>query len=408
MTEEAHILIVDDDAALLQALPQALYLRLGAVKVDTSDSALGALELIQTYEYDAIVSDIKMPGMDGLALLAKIQEFCPATPTLLITGHGDHGLAIQALRGGAYDFVQKPIDREYFVAALRRAIQTHQLRHQVAEQQHALERHAKSLELIVQERTRELLEANAAKDEFISMASHELKTPLSSLKGMTQLLHRRLIRAGSTEVKNLVTMENSIRRMEILVNDLLNVSFIETGMFSLHRKLSNVAELCQQLIAEYSASTNPAPNIIFDASDMAIMAEIDVERIGQVILNLLANARKYSSIDVPIHVDLFQRENVYVISVRDRGIGIPATEIAHVFDRFYRVPGVEVQTGSSIGFGLGLYISQQIVEKHGGRITVESSPGVGSTFSVILPVEMNTDIDVSDLKSYSQSLQQGF
>src|SRR6266702_3586058 len=231
-----YILIVDDDAALLQALPQALNLRMDNIKVDTSDSALAAVKLIEENDYDAIVSDIKMPGMDGLALLAKIQELRSETPTLLITGHGEHELTVAALRGGAYDFIQKPIDRDYFVAALTRAIQTHQLRRQVAEQQHILEQHARSLEHIVQERTRELVAANAAKDEFLSIASHELKTPLSSLKGMTQLLRRRLERAKSNEASSLVNMENSIRRMEVLVNDLLNISFIEMGLFVLHQR----------------------------------------------------------------------------------------------------------------------------------------------------------------------------
>src|SRR5207302_7780802 len=115
------------------------------------------LKLVQLHDYNAIVSDIKMPGMDGLVLLSKIRELRPNTPTLLITGHGDHNLAIQALRGGAYDFIQKPIDRDYFVAALDRAIQTHQLQLQVLEQQRALEEYAKSLELKVQERTNELV-----------------------------------------------------------------------------------------------------------------------------------------------------------------------------------------------------------------------------------------------------------
>src|SRR5690242_14916120 len=101
---QAHILIVDDDTALLQALPQALYLRMHDMVVDTCDSALEALEQVRQNDYDAIVSDIKMPGMDGLVLLGKIRELRPETPTLLITGHGDHNLAIQALRGGAYDF----------------------------------------------------------------------------------------------------------------------------------------------------------------------------------------------------------------------------------------------------------------------------------------------------------------
>src|ERR1700676_2015988 len=174
--EIPYVLIVDDDTALLAALPQALALRLTAVEVDTSDSALKALDLIQEHDYDAIVSDIKMPGMDGLALLAKIQELRPDTPTLLITGHGEHDLAVQALRGGAYDFIQKPIDRDYMVAALNRAIQTRRLRRQLADQQATLEQHARSLEQTVLERTHELIEANAAKDEFLSIASHELKT----------------------------------------------------------------------------------------------------------------------------------------------------------------------------------------------------------------------------------------
>src|SRR5260370_1725729 len=108
----------DDDAALLEAIHEALSLRIPGVQVVTSDSTLEALERIQKYDYDVIVSDIKMPGMDGLALLARIKELRPETPTLLITGHGGHELTIQALRGVASDFIQKPIDRDYFIAAL--------------------------------------------------------------------------------------------------------------------------------------------------------------------------------------------------------------------------------------------------------------------------------------------------
>src|SRR5213082_3842785 len=181
--DNGRILLVDDDTALLQALSQLVSLRMTDVQVDTSDSALQALELIKAQDYDAIVSDIKMPGMDGLTLLSRIQQVRPETPTLLITGHDEHDLAVQALRGGAYDFIQKPIDRDYVVAALQRAIQTHQLRRQVMEQQLALELHARSLERMVQQRTKELVEANAAKDKFLSIVSHELKTPLTSLRG---------------------------------------------------------------------------------------------------------------------------------------------------------------------------------------------------------------------------------
>ncbi|HEX7255795.1 MAG TPA: ATP-binding protein [Gaiellaceae bacterium] len=146
MTELARILLVDDDEALLEALPEALQLRMEGIEVDTADSGFKALDRIREIDYDAIVSDIKMPGMDGLALLTEAKELRPGTPILLITGHGEHDLAVQALRGGAYDFVQKPIDREYFVASLERAIRMRRLDRQVAEQQALLEQHARVLE----------------------------------------------------------------------------------------------------------------------------------------------------------------------------------------------------------------------------------------------------------------------
>ncbi len=141
-----RILIVDDDAALLEALPRALKLRLDGLQIDISDNAADALVRIRETDYDAVVSDIKMPGLDGLEVLREIKKLRPKTPTVLITGHGEHDLAVQALRGGAYDFVQKPIDRDYFVASLERAIELRRLERRVDEQRLALERHARVLE----------------------------------------------------------------------------------------------------------------------------------------------------------------------------------------------------------------------------------------------------------------------
>jgi PAS domain S-box-containing protein len=146
VNDSGHILIVDDDTALLEALPRALTLRLNGIQIDTSDDAKDALRRIEQVDYDAIVSDIKMPGLDGLGVLREIKRLRPKTPTLLITGHGEHDLAVQALRGGAYDFVQKPIDRDYFVASLERAIELRRLERRVDEQRLALELHARVLE----------------------------------------------------------------------------------------------------------------------------------------------------------------------------------------------------------------------------------------------------------------------
>ncbi len=405
MVDKPQILIVDDDTALLQALPQTLSLRFIGVQADTSDSAQGALELIQEHDYDVIISDIKMPGMDGLALLAKIQELRPETPTLLITGHGEHQLAIQALRGGAYDYIQKPIDRDDLVASLQRAIQTHQLRRQVKALLQALELHALSLERLVQQRTRELTEANAAKDKFLSIASHELETPLSSLKSMVQLLHRQLEHNNALEVMSigLSDMERSICRMERLMKDLLDASLIETNRFVLHRKRCDLVELCRHLIDEFTTGVGPIRT--FEALGEPVEAEIDAERMSQVILTLLFHARKYSPKGSPITLTLQQIGYEATLSVRGMGVEIPSEMLSHIFEQSYRVPGIEVQDGSSSGMGLGLSIPRKIVERHGGHLDVESSPGHGSVFFIVLPLYIDPATDTIDAGKLARHTQ---
>ncbi len=377
-----HLLIVDDDPALLQALPEALHLRMDGLTIDTADSALTALEWIATTDYDAIITDIKMPGMDGLALLRRIKDLRPQTPTLLITGHGEHDLTLQALRGGAYDFIQKPIERDYLVASLNRAIEARQLSRQVEEQRLALEHHAALLEQTVEERTRELVEANRTKDEFMRIAAHELHTPLTSLKLMTQLLRRQLGQADSPAEKHLLRMERAIDRMNQLVNDLLDVARIESGRLELRFGPCHLQELCRQVVDEQAAATDRV--ITLRAPDEPLEVELDADRISQVITNLLSNALKYSPPTTPVSLTLKQDGEQVILCVRDQGTGIPAEALPHIFDRFYRAPGIEVQSGSGIGLGLGLHICQEIIARHGGHIWAESVVGSGSAFYVAL------------------------
>ncbi|MBE3559536.1 MAG: response regulator, partial [Ktedonobacteraceae bacterium] len=236
--KSAGVLLVDDDPALLQALSNMLALRMRGLEVTTASSAPEALAHIQTSEFDAIICDIKMPGMDGLDLLAHVKRLQQETPVLLITGHGEHDLAIRALRGGAYDYLLKPIERDAFVAALRRALQTRKLRREVEEQQHALEQYATSLESMVEQRTAELAAANAelrtaseAKDTMLRMVTHELAGPLTSLKGMVQLLGLQLKRLSLSPQmqQSLNNIERSLNRLEMLIHDLQDTSLIQTG-----------------------------------------------------------------------------------------------------------------------------------------------------------------------------------
>lgn len=382
-----YILIVDDDLALLQALPDALRLRIGPVDIDTCESAAVALEQLAKHDYDAIVTDIKMPGMDGLAMLERIHTLRPEIPTLLITGHGEHDLAVQALRGGAYDFIQKPIDREYFVASLRRAIQVRQLRREVEEQRRALEQHAATLEQTVEERTRALREANEAKDLFLSIASHELKTPLTTLKTMTQLAYRRLQKAGAAEAQYFGTMDRSIQRLETLVHDLLDTARIASGKLTLRCEPVDLIELCRQIIAEQLGDNDREITLVLQGQmPPALELDIDRDRIGQVLTNLLSNAVKYSEPGSAVTVALNICADEVVIAVKDSGPGIAPEHLAHIFDQFYQVQETSVQAGSRIGLGLGLYISRDIVERHGGRIWAESELGRGATFSLALPL----------------------
>ena len=380
----ARIAIVDDDPALLLALPEALRLRMPAVTIDTFDSAVAALEAIAATEYDVIISDIRMPGMDGLALLRHVRELQPDTPTLLITGHGEHDFAIQALRGGAYDFVKKPIDRDYFVASLDRAIQTRLLRRQVEDQRQALERHAATLEQTVQERTRELIEANQVKDTFLSIASHELRTPLTSLKGLAQIARLRLTKSGAPEVTYLEKMERAIRRMETLVDDLVDVSRIDAGKLAFRFSPGNLSDLCRQVVEEQRAASER--EIVCSLPADPQMSVFDADRISQVLANLISNALKFSPPDTTVTVTLQRQGDEAMISVRDQGRGILPEHLPHIFDRFYQAPGTLTHVGSKIGLGLGLFISHEIVTRHGGRIWAESVKGAGSAFSFALPL----------------------
>lgn len=376
--KKLSLLLVDDDPALLQALPHALSLRLPEVKVETSDSAQAALALLRTHDYDAIISDIKMPGMDGLELLVQIQELRPETPTLLITGHGEHDLAIRALRGGAYDYIQKPIDRDDFFAAVRRALHIRQLSRQVREQQLNLELHAKSLEQLVQQRTQELVEANAIKDKVINVVSQDLHLPLTRLKDITQLLRRKLQGREVSELvdQGLADIERTIGQEEELVQALLNTSRIETTLFILHREQCDLVALCSDVLEHHAAGTGSALNCEFLGGPVDI--ELDTERISHLLLLLLSQAGKNAVDGDPITIAVQQAGQEAIIAIR--GIGFQK------------------------GWGAGLYISRKIVERHGGHLEIQSFPEQRSACFIMLPLLIDPALAIVNVAARTHAM----
>lgn len=389
-SEAARILLVDDDLMTLQAVSQMLALRLSTIQVDTADSAQAALQHLQTSSYDAVLSDIKMPGMSGFDLLEAIHRLPQEIPVVLMTGYNEQELAVQALRAGAYDYLLKPVERDELVAAIGRAVHTGQLRRQVQLQRRALLQYAQHLEQQVAERTQELSHtncelhaANTAKEQFLQVVTHELAAPVTALKGMLYLVRRHFPQERTQDnfKRYLQTMESSVARLQRLISDLHDLTYLQTGAFVIQRRRCDLVEICQQVLDGFTQGRAPLPQ----PAPESLMAHIDPERMSQVLLNLLSNACKYSPAGSPVTVLLQQDPTHIMLSVQDQGRGIPPEALSRIYDQFYRVPEGERQTRSSSGLGLGLAITRAIVEQHDGQIDVQSTPGKGSTFSVLLP-----------------------
>jgi PAS domain S-box-containing protein len=223
-------------------------------------------------------------------------------------------------------------------------------------------------------------EAVRARDDFLSIASHELRTPLTPLRLQTQIL-RRLLAHGETPPRDrlaasLDTLERQTERLGRLVSDLLDVSRITAGKLTLHREALDLAEVAREVVERYGGISRSRIAL----QTQSAPGSWDRARLEQVATNLLANAIKYGE-GKPIDVVVAPRDGVAVLAVRDRGIGIAAQDAERIFGRFERATSAT----SYGGLGLGLYIAQQIAAAHGGRISVESAPGQGATFTVALP-----------------------
>ncbi len=245
-----------------------------------------------------------------------------------------------------------------------------------------------------------LREAYRKIDEFLGMASHELRTPLTSVLLGLQLFQRRYERLLGEEVDasrplfkklmslldQLALIERQTGRLDRLVNDLLDVSRIQTGRLMMHRKQVDLAAVVAEAVDEQRQAAPERSILLTLPPAQYVQLSIDADRIGQVVTNYLTNALKYSPEDQPVEVGLELADDTARLWVRDHGSGLSPEEQERIWERFHRVPGVEVRSGSGVGLGLGLYISKTIIEAHQGQVGVESAPGAGATFWFTLPL----------------------
>ena len=258
--------------------------------------------------------------------------------------------------------------------------------------QQELEGYANELERVnaeLKQANQELEKADKLKDQFLSMASHELKTPITSIQGQAQLGMLRLKKqaelppALESVRASLERIDQHTHRLNNLVDDLLDLSILSSGKITLRTDNCDLEALCHEVITEQESLSGRRIELELPASPVVIQA--DCERLSQIVTNLVTNAIKYSPDNSAVQVRISQSGDKATIYVHNEGTPIPPEQQANLFEPFYRTP--DAQSSSKKGWGLGLAISKEIVERHHGRIGVESSEEQGTTFSIELPYQ---------------------
>ncbi|HWR04205.1 MAG TPA: response regulator [Humidesulfovibrio sp.] len=382
MSEAKSLLLVDDEDGIRRVL--SLTLTDAGWRVRTAENAEDALALFRAEPAPVVLTDIKMPGMDGLALLSAIKALDPETEVILITGHGDIDLAIQGIKLDAADFVTKPIRDDALDIALSRARERRAMRRAIRE-------HTEHLELLVAQKTRELLNAErlAAVGQTVAGLSHAIKNMASGLEGSLFLLRQGLDRDHRDYLEQGWEMlEANVQKLKGLSLDMLRFARPE----ELHRTPTDPALPARQVVELLRPQAEAAGiTLELDAPQGLAPAFIDAEALHRCLLNLVGNA-----LDACVAADFGPphsggrqggRVSVHVealpgggasYSVVDNGCGIPEAQRANLFTAFFSTKG-------SGGSGLGLMTTKKTVEAHGGSIHITSAENAGSEFIILIP-----------------------
>lgn len=390
-TDEVNLLIVDDLPENLLALDALL--QAPGVQVHQAESAEQALELLLRHEFALAILDVQMPGMDGfqLAELMRGTERTKQIPIVFVSAAGrELNYAFKGYESGAVDFMQKPLDAHAVRSKVSVFVDLYRGRKRLARQLEALEKSRREQEVLLDElrsTKAELEDAVRMRDDFMSIVSHELKTPLNTLILEVQLRKLQLSRndlEGLSEerLRKMVDKdERQIQSLIRLIDDMLDVSRIRTGKLSIRPSRTDLAQLVGNVVESFAAQMEACGcELRLDRAE-SIVGVWDAFRIEQVLANLLTNAMRYGA-GKPVQVSVAACAEGASIEVRDHGIGISPKSFERIFCQFERAEGSE----GSAGLGLGLFIADQIVRAHDGRIQVQSQEGQGSLFRVVLPL----------------------
>jgi len=393
---EARLLVVDDEESL--RITTAAILEREGYRVNTAASGEEAISLLESTEYDLVLTDLHMEGGDGLSVLSEIRRRAPLTISVVLTGFASVESAIAALQEGAYDYLVKPCDIDIMRHTIRRGVEHRRL--MLAEQKARadLEQLNRDLEVRIAERTveltilnEELAEANRAKDVFLATLSHELRTPLTPVVGWIKLL-----RSGNLDTRGVVQALDAIERnawlQSRLIDDLLDTSRIATGKLHFEPQVTDLNMAVRAAIDTVRASAASRNiDLVVDlfASPLVVMGE--PVRLQQIAWNLISNAIKFTETGGKVTVVTRRDDSEAKLAVEDTGIGIDPGFLPHVFDRFRQADGSTSRMHG--GLGLGLAIASALARMHSGRLEVESEGvGHGSRFTLSLDLAREATI----------------
>jgi len=383
-----QLLIVDDEREILKSLRRQFR---RDYDVYTAESADEAYSIMLQTPIHVIISDQRMPGVSGSEFFSRVKDDFPDAMRLLLTGYADIQAVISAVNdGNIFRYVLKPWDPSELASIVRDAFSRYMLTAQNRVLLTELQEANALLEARVTERTSLLEQANERlrqlveqRDIFIGMAAHDLRTPIQVVQGFTDLLLH--TRTRPEEIRDFVIIiQETLRDMLTLLNNLLDITAIESGNILLHKADVNVREFIDRVVK--------LNRLIGEKKGIHLRTELDPDlprfsfdrqRIEQVLNNLLSNAFKFSHSGTEVTLRVQKLDGEILFTVIDQGIGIRADETSRLFNEFQRTSSKP--TGSESSTGLGLSICRRLVDLHNGRIGVDSQVGAGSRFYFTLP-----------------------
>lgn len=385
------LLIVDDEKLVLDSLKAELRDAFAdRFSIEVSQSAEDALELYREMRSEdrripVVIADYIMPGMRGDDLLRTIHEIDPATRKIMLTGQADAGAVGNAVNyARLYRYIPKPWDPTDLVLTINEAIRSFEQDLLVERQNRELREMNVILERKVDERTHELQEANNAKDKFFSIIAHDLRNPLTALMGSTDLLLHYFGEFDEEQLKKIFREINqSTKSLHLLLENLLIWARSQRGLIECNRENLDLSYIVGQTVALLEKTAGEKKIRLETYVSKETWVKADMNMIMTVVRNLASNALKFTPPDGRVTISTRFEGDTAVVSVEDTGMGIEPKNLSKLFriDQNFTTRGTANEKGS----GLGLILCQEFVNRHGGRIWVESEPGKGSRFSFTIP-----------------------